>query len=113
MMTPETLPIANLGIHTIVKGRSISGPSEPVYGGYATARGAISLFAKNLVYRVNFKSHTVQQRRPLNSGAQARYDATPAGEPFEYCNVGFRRLSDAQILDVCSSGPFRIGLRQI
>lgn len=109
MIIPNTSPIAMLSLHTTDRGRSITKPSEPVYGGYATAEGAISLFGETLVYRVNFKNSTVQKRRPLNSGAQARYDATPAGEPFEFCHVGFRRLSEAQIVDVCSSGSFRVG----
>ena len=113
MLTSKADPVAILDLHSKVKGQSVSEPCEPVYGGYATARGEISLFGESLVYRVNFKNQTVQQRRPLNSGAQARYDATPAGEAFEFCNVGFRRLSEAQIVDVCSLGSFRIAQRQI
>ena len=96
-----------------MKGLSVSEPCEPVYGGYATARGEISLFGKTLVYRVNFKNQSVQQRRPLNSAAQARYDATAAGDDFEFCNVAFQRLSEAQVIDVCALGTYRIALRQI
>lgn len=109
MIIPNASPIAMLSLHTTVRGCSVRRSSEPVYGGYATASGAISLFGETLVYRVNFKNNTVQKRPPLNSGAQARYDATPAGEPFEFCRVGFQRLSEAQIVDVCSSGSFRVG----
>src|SRR5579862_8429511 len=113
MLTMETAPpIAILSLHTKT-GQVLSPSSEPIFGGYATARGEICLFGETLVYRVNFKNQTVQERRPLNSGAQARYDATPAGEAFEFCNVGFRRLSEAQIVDVCSLGSFRIAQRQI
>lgn len=102
----ETAPIAVLNLTTRVKNRTV--PPEPVYGGYANARGEIFLFGETLVYRVNFKNQTVQQRPPLNSGAQARYDAADAGEAFEYCNVSFRRLSNAQIVEVCESGSFRV-----
>lgn len=87
--------------------------SEPIYGGYANGRGQICLFGESLVYRVNFKYNTVQQRPPLNPGAQARYDATEAGEAFEYCNVRFLRLSNMQILEICSSGSFRVALKAI
>jgi len=101
-----TEPIAMLTLTTRVKNRTVE--PEPVYGGYANARGEIFLFGESLVYRVNFKNQTVQQRPPLNSGAQARYDAVGAGEAFEYCNVPFRRLSNAQIVEVCESGSFRV-----
>ena len=36
-----------------------------------------------------------------------------AGEAFEYCNASFRRLSAAQILEICSSGSFSVGPRAI
>lgn len=87
--------------------------SEPIYGGYVNARGQICLFSDNLVYGVNFKYNTVQQRPPLNAGAQARYDATEAGESFEYCSVRFHRLSNIRIMEICSSGSFRLTLRAI
>lgn len=109
MPHPETTPVALLNLHTKVRGEDIPEPCEPVYGGYATARGEISLFGETLVYRINFKNNTVRKSPPLNSGAQARYDATPAGEPFQFCNVSFQRLSEAKIIDVCSSGSFRLG----
>jgi hypothetical protein len=103
------VPVATLDIVSRkAKNRVVQEPSEPVYGGYANGRGEIFLFGENLVYRVNFKNQTVQQRPPLNAGAQARYDATGAGEAFEYCNVSFRRLSSAEIVEICSSGSFRI-----
>ncbi|MGZ3498349.1 MAG: hypothetical protein ACXWNJ_17585 [Vulcanimicrobiaceae bacterium] len=106
-------PVGILEISKKAKDGLIQEPSEPIYGGYANPRGDICLFAESLVYRVNFKNKTVQQRPPLNPGAQARYDETQAGETFEYCNVTFRRLSDAQIVEICSSGSFRVALRFI
>ncbi len=92
------LPIATLAITTRFNGKDSAEPSEPVYGGYANPRGDIFLFAKDQVaYRVNFKSQTLQRRPPLNPGAQARYDATEAGESFDFGNRSFRRLSHEQI----------------
>ena len=84
---------------------------ERIYGGYTNGRGEISLFGEGLAYRVNFKSNTVQQRAGLNPGAQVRYDAASAGETFEYCSVKFRRLSTAEIIEICSSGTFRVTFR--
>ncbi len=84
-----------------------SGP-ELIYGGYANRRGEISLFGETLVYRINFKNRTVQQRPPLNHGAQARYDAARPGEQFEYGRVSFRRLDHPEIEEICSSGSFRV-----
>lgn len=86
---------------------------EPIYGGYANKRGEISIFGEALAYRVNFKANTVQQRAGLNAGAQARYDAASAGETFDYCSVKFRRLSTAEIIDICSSGTFRVTSRAV
>jgi hypothetical protein len=109
MICVPAAPIANLEIVSKkAKDRIVQEAPEPVYGGYANARGEIFLFGEDLVYRVNFKNQTVQQRPKLNAGAQARYDATAAGEAFEYCNVSFRRLSSEQILEICSSGAFRV-----
>ena len=79
-MLSTRLSIASLNINKKAKDRLVEEPSEPVYGGYANARGEIFLFGEDLVYRVNFKNQTLQQRPPLNAGAQARYDATAAGE---------------------------------
>ena len=104
----RTAPICVLNIHGKANDRLIQEPAEPIYGGYANRRGEISLFGASIVYRVNFKKNTVQQWPPLNPGAQVRYDATTAGEVFEYANVSFRRLSNAQIVKICSSGAFRI-----
>ena len=87
--------------------------SEPVYGGYANWRGEIVLFGKDLAYRVNLKAQTLQQRPHLNSGAQARYDATEAGNAFEYCNKSFQRLSSEQIAEICMSGQFRVTPRYV
>ena len=103
-----TAPIGVLNINKKANDGLVQEPAEPIYGGYANRRGEISLFGESIVYRVNFKNNTIQQRPPLNSGAQARYDATEAGEIFEYGNVSFRRLSNAQIVEICSSGSFRI-----
>jgi hypothetical protein len=109
LYAPTPTPVATLDIVSRKsKDRLVQEPSEPVYGGYANSRGEIFLFGEDLVYRVNFKNQTVQQRPKLNSGAQARYDATEAGEAFEYCNVSFRRLSGAEIVEICASGAFRV-----
>ena len=106
-------PIGILNLSKKANADPIQAISEPIYGGYANGRGQISLFAESIVYRVNFKYNTVAQGPPLNPGAQARYDAAEAGETFEYCNTRFRRLSNDQILEICSSGPFRVALRTI
>jgi hypothetical protein len=103
-----TAPVGILNTNRRANNGLVQESAEPIFGGYANHRGEISLFGESIVYRVNFKNNTIQQRLPLNSGAQARYDATEAGEIFEYANVQFRRLSSAQILEICSSGPFRI-----
>jgi len=104
-------PIAELVITGVVGGRSQSDRLEPVYGGYANGRGEIVLFAKEFAYRVNFKNQILKQQPGLNLGAQARYDATEAGEDFEYGNKTFSRLSDRQIMDICAGGHFRVALR--
>lgn len=110
-MIANPFPVATLAIKGAVRGLSTPQRSEPVYGGYANGRGEIVLFAKNLAYRVNFKNHILKQRPPLNFGAQARYDAAEAGEDFAYGNKIFRRLSHAQIAEICAAGNFRIGSR--
>ncbi len=109
-MMDTSLPIATLVISGSVKGPP-SGRVEPVYGGYANGRGEVVLFAKDLVYRVNFKNQILRQGPPLNFGAQARYDAAEAGEDFEYANKTFRRLSPQQIADICTGCDFRVGSR--
>lgn len=103
--------IAALAIKGTVRGLNCPEHSELVYGGYANGRGEIVLFTKDLAYRVNFKNQILKQRPPLNLGAQARYDATEAGEDFEYGNKTFRRLSLQQITDICTAGHFRLGSR--
>lgn len=100
-------PVAALAI-TKSNGRVVAELSEPVYGGYANPRGEIFLFAKELVYRVNFKTRVLQRRPPLNPAAQARYDATVAGEDFEYGNRTFRRLSHEQIAEICEANRFKV-----
>jgi hypothetical protein len=110
-VTSNPLPIATLAIKGAVRGLNCPERSEPVYGGYANGRGEIVLFAKDLAYRVNFKNQILKQRPPLNLGAQARYDATKAGEDFDYGNKTFRRLSLQQISDICNAGYFRVGSR--
>ena len=104
----STTPIGVLQIQRRVKDGHVQEPPEPIYGGYANGRGEISLFGETIVYRVNFKNGTLRERPPLNAGAKARYDAADSGETFEYCNVSFRRLSAAEILEICCSGPFRV-----
>jgi len=108
-MITAPLPVAALAINK----QGSSDFSEPVYGGYSNARGEIVLFAKELAYRVNFKNQTLQHRPPLNPGAQARYDATEAGEPFEYGNKTFRRLSHEQIAAICTAHRFKVSSRPI
>jgi hypothetical protein len=88
--------------------RSALEASEPIYGGYANGRGEIVLFGKELAYRVNAKKRTIRQHPHLNSGAQARYDATEFGESFEYGKKTFQRLSLEQIVEICASGDFRL-----
>jgi len=102
------LPVAALSITSRFNGKESPELSEPVYGGYANGRGDIFLFAKTNVYRVNFKSQTLQRRPPLNPGAQARYDVTEAGGEFEYGKKSFRRLSHEQIVGICTSHQFRL-----
>jgi hypothetical protein len=104
-------PVAALAIKGTVGGPSSLERSEPVYGGYANWRGEIFLFAKDLAYHVNVKNKILKQRPPLNLGAQARYDATEAGEEFAYGNKTFRRLSPQQIAEICATGNFRVGSR--
>jgi hypothetical protein len=104
-------PIAALAITGAVRGLNCPARSEPVYGGYVNERGEIVLFAKELAYRVNFKHNILKQRPPLNSGAQARYDATEAGEDFVYANKPFHRLSLQQIEEICKGSDFRVGSR--
>lgn len=113
IMVNAPLPVASLAIKGDANGSGSSERSEPIYGGYAKGRGEIVLFGKDLAYRVDFKNQTLQERPQLNSGAQARYDATEAGEPFEYCKRTFRRLSGEQIAEICASGQFRVTSRQI
>jgi hypothetical protein len=105
------LAVATLFVKGAVKGLIRVEYSEPVYGGYANARGEIVLFAKALAYSVNLKNQILKQRPPLNLGAQARYDATEPGEDFAYGNKIFRRLSLAQIVEICTGGNFRLGSR--
>jgi hypothetical protein len=107
----DSLPVANLTIEGAVKGPQCPGRPEPVYGGYANGRGEVVLFTKDIPYRVNFKNQILREGPPLNVGAQARYDATEAGEDFEFCNKTFRRLSPEQISDICAGGQFRVGSR--
>ncbi len=102
-------PIAILEVGRKVRNRDLVGHSfEPIFGGYANARGEVSLFAARCTYRVNFKARTLRQRPSLNPGAQANYDASEAGEPFLYANVEFLRLSHERIAEICASGAFRI-----
>lgn len=102
-------PIAVLEVGRKLKNNELVGESfEPIYGGYANARGEVSLFGARCAYRVNFKAQTLRQRPSLNAGAQANYDAVEAGEPFLYANVEFLRLSHERIVEICSSGAFRI-----
>jgi hypothetical protein len=107
METPRA-PIAVLEIARKGQNGLVSQSSEPVYGGYANARGQVSLFAERCAYGVNFKNQTLRERPSLNSGAQAHYEAAEAGEPFVYANVPFLRLSHERIAEICASGTFRV-----
>ena len=104
-------PVAVLAISARANGGSARESSEPIYGGYANGRGEITLFAKELAYRVNVAKQTLQERPQLNAGAQERYDAAELGQPFEYGRKTFRRLSNEQIVEICTSGRFRITLK--
>jgi hypothetical protein len=100
--------IALLEISVKTTDRETRQSSEPIYGGYANGRGDVMLFGKDLVYRVNFKNQTLQERPQLNPAAQQRYDAADLGQDFEYGSKTFRRLSGEQIVDICTSGRFRL-----
>ncbi|HEY1977634.1 MAG TPA: hypothetical protein VGG89_13865 [Candidatus Baltobacteraceae bacterium] len=103
------VPIAVLEVGRRAKKNDLPDQSfEPIYGGYANARGEVSLFGARCAYRVNLKTQTLRQRPSLNPGAQANYDAVEAGEPFLYANVEFLRLSHERIAEICASGAFRI-----
>jgi len=103
------VPIAVIEIGRRLKKDDVAGQTfEPIYGGYANARGDVSLFGARCTYRVNFKTQTLRQGPALNPGAQANYDAVEAGERFVYANVEFLRLSHERISEICASGAFRI-----
>jgi len=106
-VNPRT-PVAVLEIGSTNKNSAGNQSSEAVYGGYANARGEVSLFAEHCTYRVNFKNNTLRRRPSLNSGAQAHYDAAKAGERFVYAKVEFLRLSHERIAEICASGSFRV-----
>jgi hypothetical protein len=108
MMEASGAPVAVLEIARKNKNGFVSESREPVYGGYANARGQVSLFAERCAYSVNFKSQTLRERPSLNSGAQVHYEAAEAGEPFVYANVTFLRLSHERIAEICASGTFRV-----
>lgn len=101
-----TQPVAALSFTPT--GPDASRACELIYGGYANGRGEVVLFARELAYRINAKNRSVQQCPRLNPGAQARYDATDAGESFEYGKKTFQRLSLGHIIEICASGKFRL-----
>ncbi len=107
-MTDFATPVAVLAVSARANGSGVRESSEPIYGGYAKARGEIVLFAKDFAYRVNSAKQTLQEHPQLNAGAQARYDAAGLGEPFEFGSRTFRRLSQEQIVEICTSGRFRL-----
>ncbi len=106
-------PVAVLEIKAERDVKGASDLSDSIYGGYANGRGEIVLFGKDLAYRVDLKKQTLQLRPRLNFGAQARYDATDAGETFSFGNKTFQRLSEQQITEVCGFGCFRVTVRQL
>ncbi len=101
-------PIADLTISDRASAGNVRESIEPIYGGYANPRGEIMLFAKDAAYCVNVAKQTLKERPQLNAGAQVRYDAAGLGEPFEYGTRTFRRLSNEQIVEICTSGRFRL-----
>jgi hypothetical protein len=101
-------PIALLEIGRKTKSSLVDQSFEPIYGGYANARGDVNLFAARCTYRVNFKNQTLQERPSLNPAAKAHYDAAGAGEPFVYAKKEFLRLSNERIVEICASGTFRV-----
>lgn len=101
-------PIAVIEIGRKAKNSLVDQSFEPIYGGYANARGEENLLAERCAYRVNSKNQTLRQRPSLNPGAQAHYDAVEAGEPFVYANREFLRLSHERIAEICASGAFRV-----
>lgn len=82
--------------------------TEPIFGGYANGRGAIVLFGEDVAYGVNMKKQTLQERPQLNAGAQASYDAADLGADFKYGKKTFQRLSHEQIIEICSSGQYKL-----
>jgi hypothetical protein len=107
LQTKPAVPVAILAKSAGTKGSDTTVP-EPIFGGYANARGDISLFGEGLNYRVDFKNRTIQQRPPLNFGAQFRYDRSLPGESFKFGRITFRRLEHVEIQEICASGPFRV-----
>lgn len=109
-MKDSDVPVAVLEIARRAKNNNapVGQSFEAIYGGYANSRGEVSLFAAGCTYRVNFKSQTLRIKPSLNSGAQASYDAVEAGEPFQYLNVKFLRLSHERIAEICASHAFRV-----
>jgi hypothetical protein len=108
MLKDFSAPIALLEIGRKAQNNLVSQSFEPIYGGYANARGDVNLFAERCTYRVNSKNQTLRQQPSLNPGAQARYDAVGEGEPFVYANREFLRLSHERIVEICASGAFRV-----
>jgi hypothetical protein len=104
-------PVATLSIVESANGWKGSASDELVYGGYANRRGEITLFGKELAYRLNFKNQMLREHPQLNEGARASYDAAVAGEPFEYGGVTFQRLSNERIIEICSAGTYRLRSR--
>ena len=84
-------------IGTTVQKMPINGHRSRFTAVTPTLAASTSLFGETLVYRVNLKNRTIQQRPPLNHGAQARYDDARPGEPFEYGRVGFRARPPLEI----------------
>ena len=108
IMGNSRAPVAIIEIGRKNRDSVVSESFEPIYGGYANARGEVCLFAERCAYRVNFKTQSLRQGPSLNAGAQAHYDAVKAGEPFVYANRTFVRLSHERIAEICASGTFRV-----
>lgn len=107
-MTSRRTPVDRLLVH------SKNGPNyHPIYGGYVNAKGLICLVAETWAYRMNFKRGIVHEIPLLNADAQVRFDAAQPGEAFKFCGLNFRRLAEAEIVDICLSGSFRLGFKSV
>ncbi len=100
-------PVATLAISAGGSGRALSELLEPVFGGYANARGEIVLFGKELAYRVNFKKQTLQQRPQLNRVLKLGTTQRCRGQPLTRREEDVPPAGNEQIIEICTSGRFK------